>query len=362
MSAGPSLRAVPRGGGVSHIRVRRQLACLKRTHRLSGRLAVGIVVAGLTAGCSVSDYKEPIGDLQAAVETSIDTVNALDAQATAVRNSRWRAGIAKGEILLSESDGQCADGVAACTLQIEFRGDSKPPRPYPAETVMPKAKIGLEALRTYAGKLKSIVEADTVGEVTTAANAALGSVQNIEEAIAKANGTESGGRVADFTKPSVIAIGWFVGQYVDYVKYRALAESTRRAQPVVTRLAALHNSIGRSVTALEASDALKAFVAAQEQFDNAAADALTPAIVDDYVAAAAAYNVSLKASSATPLAVFAETHAILTKQLNRDGGVTLADAYAAIADLRERADEFKAILDGFVEVIEKRKETADGNN
>ena len=353
----------PRGGGASRIRVSRQLACLKWTHRLSGRLTVGIVVAGLIAGCSVSDYKEPIGDLQAAIETSIDTVNALDAQATAVRNSRWRAGIAEGEILLSESDGQCAEGVAACTLQIEFQGDSKPPRPYPSETVMPKAKIGLEALRTYAGKLKSIVEADTVGEVTTAANAALGSVQNIEEAIARAKGTESGGRVADFTKPSVLAIGWFVGQYVDYVKYRALAESTRRAQPVVARLAALHTTIGGTVTALEASDSLKAFVSVQEQFDNAADDdTLTPAIVDDYVAAAAAYNVSLKASSARPLALFAETHAILTKQLNRDGAVTLADAYAAIAALRERADEFKAVVDGFAEVIEKRRETADGNN
>ena len=55
-------------------------------------------------------------------------------------------------------------------------------------------------------------------------------------------------------------------------------------------------------------------------------------------------------------------HAKLTKQLNCEGGVTLADAFAAIADLRERAKALKAVVDGFTEVTEKRRETADGNN
>ena len=236
-------------------------------------------------------------------------------------------------------------------------------RPYPAETVMPKAKTGLEALRTYVGKLNSIVEADTVGEVTTAANGALGSVQNIEEAIAKAKGKDGSGTVADFTKPSIMAFAWFLGQYVDYVKYRALAESTDRAQPVIDRLAAHHTTIGGAVTALETSGALKAFAAVQEQFDDAEEDGtLTPAIVDDYVAAAAAYDVSLKASSAAPLAAIAKTHANLTKQLNREDGVTLADASAAISNLRERADELKGVVDGFTKVMEKRREKAHGNN
>ena len=154
-----------------------------------------------------------------------------------------------------------------------------------------------------------------------------------------------------------------MGQYVDYVKYRALAESTSRAQPVVARLASLHKTSGNAVMALETVDVLKAFLTVQKRFDDDADDGkLRPAIVDDYVAAAAAYDVSLRATTAAPLETFEATHAKLTKQLNRTGGVTLTDAFAAIADLHERAKAFKAVVDSFIDVTEKRRETADGNN
>ena len=346
---------------------RRRVRCIPARRRklileVFARLTIAAVTAGFATACSIADYKEPIGQLHTAVETSIDSVEALDTKATGVRNARWRAAIAAGHALLTETGGQCADGATGCTLQIEFLDDAEP-RLYPALTLMPKAKTGLEALRSYVRKLKSIVEADTVGKVTTAANAALGSAQKIEEAIAKANGTESDDTVADFSQPTVAAIGWLVGQYVDYVKYRALAEATRRAQPIVARLASLHRTIGRSVTVLETADALKAFLAAQMQFDAAADNSkLTPVIVDQYVAAAAAYDVSLKASMAAPLEAFSKAHAKLAKQLNREGNATLSDAFAAIAEMRERANALKAVVDGFTEVIEKRRETAYGNN
>ena len=343
-------------------RVRCRQARCSLIHDLASRLTVAILTAGFATGCSVADYMEPIRELHSAIEISIDSVEALDAQATEVRNARWRAAIVAGQALLTETDQQCADGTAACTLQIEFLDGSESTL-YPAITLMPKAKAGLEALRSYVGKLKSIVEADTVGKVTTAANAALGNAQKIEEAIAKANEKESDGTVADFSQPSVAAIGWLVGQYVDYVKYRALAEATRRAQPIVARLASLHRTIGRAVTTLETADALKAFLAAQKQFDDADENGeLTPVIVDQYVAAAAAYDISLKASMAAPLEAFSEAHAKLTKQLNREGSTTLSDAYAAIAELRERTEALRSVVDGFIEVIGERKETADGNS
>ena len=342
--------------------VDRTAALAKQAPRTPAHWMAAAVAAGLAAGCSVADYREPVGDLHSAIETSIDTVHALDAEATAARNARWRAGIAAGTVLLGERDGQCAAGADACTLQIELSGDPTP-RPYPAVTLMPKARIGLEALRGYVGKLKSIVEADAVGEVTTAANAALGSVRRIEVAIAKANGTRSAGTVADFTEPSVAAVGWLAGGYVDYVKYRALAQATRRAQPAINRLAALHAALGGTVTALEAADALQAFLAAQKRFDDAAdAGKLRLKIVDRYVAAAAAYDVSLRASTAAPLEAFTVAHARLAKQLNRVDGVTFADAYAAIGDLRERARAFKAVVDGFTEVTAKRREAEDDDN
>ena len=346
----------------SHKWVQRKPIRSKRARPLYERLTIVAVAAGLATGCSMADYKEPIGELHAAIETTIDNVNALDAKATAGRNAHWRADIAARKIQLKETSENCAEGATACKLQIKFQG-SKELKSYPAISLMPTAKTGLEALRTYVRKLKSIAEADTVSKVTTAANGALGSAKKIEETIAKANGTKSGGTVADFTEPTVAAIGWLVGQYLDYVKSCALAEATRRAQPIIDKLASLYKTIGDALTVLSTGKTREAFLAAQKRFDKAYQDRkLTPAIIDDYVAAAAAYDVSLKASKAAPLEAFAATHAKLMKQLNHEGGVTLADAFAAIADLRERARALKAVVDGFTEVTEKRKETANGNN
>lgn len=335
----------------------------KRTRWLSARLTITTVTVGLVVGCSVTDYKEPISELQTAIEMSIDTVNVLDTKATATINERWRDGIVKGDFLLATSDDQCATHKSACTLKIEFRDKQEKPKPYPAITLIPEAKAGLAALRNYVENLRSIVEADTVGKVKSAANSALGSAQNLRDAIAKTKEEESNKSVAGFTEPLVAAIGWIVGQYVDYVKYRALAESTRQADPVIADLESLYSSIGDAFTGQEQADALKAFLSVQDKFDDAANQGeLNPEIVDDYVAAAAVYHIRLGASTATPFQAFVKTHAKLTQQLNRKGGVTLADATAAIAELHDRAKAFKAVVEGFTKKTGKSKETPDAIN
>ena len=60
-------------------------------------MSIAAVAAGLAAGCSVTDYREPAGELHAAIETSIDTVHALDAEATAARNKRWRRNVRQSD-------------------------------------------------------------------------------------------------------------------------------------------------------------------------------------------------------------------------------------------------------------------------
>ena len=61
MGADPSLHRTQPEVGMTNMRLRLKRGCSERTLHMFRRLSITIVVAGLAAGCSVSDYKEPIG-------------------------------------------------------------------------------------------------------------------------------------------------------------------------------------------------------------------------------------------------------------------------------------------------------------
>jgi len=184
-----------------------------------------------------------------------------------------------------------------------------------------------------------IVAADTVNKVTASANAALGSLKNIETAVA---GKEAG-TVANFGPPTVSAINWLIGQYVDYVKVRALKKATKEAQPVIKKLAGFFDTVGELATTFEVAKAGEAFVAAKKTYR--AVKPPNSRAIDEYVAAAQKYDRALSAADAHPLRAFAVAHAKLEGQLN--GGVSLSEAFAAIEDLVEKAKAFEAIIDEF---------------
>ena len=319
------------------------------------RLMMALTAVGLTTACTVADYKQPVADLHTAVVSSINTVNALDAKLTNARNAEWSEKISEGKFSLSVPDGMCAAGTKGCSLQIEFRSKEEPRR-YPATTLIPKARLGLASLRAYVTKLKEIAEADTTGKVTTSAEAALGSVHKIENAVG------GKGLVASFTPPITAVIRWFIGQYEDYVKYRALAKATQEAHDEIVELARLASVLGESVGTYEDGAALEVFQEAQAAFDGAEAGGeLTSAHIAAYVTAAQSYDIVLKASAAAPLAAFEEAHRKLKEHLNREDGRTLAEALVAITDFVDKAKDVKGFVDLFEKASEKPEEVPSGN-
>lgn len=319
-----------------------------------------IAAVSLLSGCSVATYEEPIRDLDTAVETTVSTLTALDQRMTAARNARWRVGIIDGSILLIEPDEACTQGSSKCSLSIDVGQGN--PRLYPATTVIPKGHAGLALLQSYVQNLNAIVTADTADKVAASANRALGSLQNIEAAVASTeNGSE--GRIKTFSEPVGSLINWVVGLYVDTVKFKALAWATAEAQPIINKLEDFNSTLGLAAADYEIGEASKIFIAAQAAFDEASESGnLTAESVDTYVEAAQVFDVALKASAADPLRAFAEAHRKLTQQLNGDGKVTLADAFAAIENLKTRADEFKAILDQFKSAANDNAGGNDGNS
>ena len=321
-----------------------------------GRSMIAFTAVCLSAACTVADYKQPVADLHTAVVSSIDTVNALDARLTKARNAQWREQISTRQFLLSARDGTCADGTKGCSLQIDFR-DGQDPRRFPATTLIPRASAGLVSLRTYVARLKEIAEADTTAKVTTSAEAALGSAHKIENAVG------GKGLVASFTPPMTAAIRWFVGQYEDYVKYRALAKATQEAHDEIVELVKLASILGKAAAAYEDGAALEAFQEAQKAFDEAERGSdLTSGHVDAYVAAAQSYDVVLKATAASPLAAFEEAHRKLKKHLNREDATTLADALVSITEFVDKAKDFKGVVDSFEKANKKPREVISGNN
>ena len=309
----------------------------------------------LLASCATTNYEQPILDLQTAIDSSITTINALDAKATATQNARWRTQIADGRLLLTEGDNDCRIDADACRLFVESSNPYSR-KQYPGVSLTPNSKASLSALRLYVGRLHSIVSADTVGEVRTATNAALGGVQQIDEAVAKATGRQVTSEIAAFEEPLTAAVSWLVGRYVDSVKRRALASAMRQAQPAVDRLAGSHQAFGSAFAALETVEPRDGFLSAQKAFDNAAdAGTLTLTVIDDYVAAANSYNTVLNASALAPLSAFAEAHGQLAHQLNDKRDVSMSDAYAAINRLLAEAKTLKSIVDAFDKAIENSK-------
>ena len=299
------------------------------------------IFLGLSA-CSVTDYKKPIGDMAAAVDQSIASINKLDQRITAVRNEQWRKDLADKTAGLFPVDDKCSLGSKQCWLEIKHKKNKKvSTKRFPSTSFIPKARAGLAGLKAYVANLRSIVEADTVNKVTASANAALGSLKNIETAVEKAG--DKAGPVAKFGAPTVSAINWFIGQYVDYVKVRALKKATNTAQPVIVKLAKFYDTIAKAAADYELGIVGDAFVLAKKAYRKVKPP--NSQSIDQYVSAVQKYDRALRATAARPLKAFEAAHTKLNDQLN--GKISLSEALAAIENLVERAKAFKAIVDEF---------------
>ena len=149
------------------------------------RFAGLLIAVALMNGCAVVDYKNPVDTLNTAIADSVKTISALDDKLTRLQNERWSKQIQSGDLSLGTIDKTCALGTEGCSLRVLFTDGST--KPFPATSLMPKARLALNGLKTYTERLKAIADADTASKVATSANEALGSISKLTTMVANEN-------------------------------------------------------------------------------------------------------------------------------------------------------------------------------
>ena len=316
-------------------------------------------VAMVLGGCSTTaDYSESVLRLEKAINDSATSIEAIDSDITERQNKKLKHGVISKSLLLDAADNECAAGKEKCSLIVlkSEGGNAVKVSVYPLKSSMPKGLQALEQVKTYVGRLKSIVDADTASKVTASANATLGSLEEIANQLANEGAQESSKEniITEYKEPVMGLIEWITDRYVERVKKEALAKATLEAHPVIKDLTVFYATAAKAQKLAEFSGFQDEFVKKQEAFDNNLA---TSDSVDSYVAAATNYQVALKAQAANPLKAFESTHDELKKQLNGedDERTTLADVAAAIERLEQEVKTIKELVDSF-------KNTNEANN
>ncbi len=308
-------------------------------------------------GCSATkDYEKTVGELQAALKSSIDTVSKIDVKITEEENTRWVEMISAGTHGLIVQEDTCEGGASACGLAVQKFGDPGNPNTivlgeYPIESMLVKSQGALTALGRYLDTLHEIAKVDTAGKVAEQTNKALVSVGKIEAEIARINKTEVGTSViTKYSEPAGALFNWAVEAYVQNVKHDALATATKAAQDAIDSLNNLLSGVGDAVAERALKDAEDTFGDAKGAYDTAElSGSPTEADIKAFVKASRDNDQARKAKNARPLAAFTEAHRKLKQFLNNEGKVSLADAIASIKRLKEKADEFKTLIESFKE-------------
>jgi len=313
--------------------------------------AVALSVTLVLSGCATTaDYSESVSRLEKAINDSATSIEAIDSDITARKNAKLKKEVVAGKLLLDAANNECAAGKEKCSLTVRESKDGKIilVSAYPLQSSMPKGLKALNMVKNYISRLKSIVEADTAAKVTASANATLGSLEEITNQLAKANGnaTSEKNKITEYKEPAMGLIEWITDKYVERVKAEALAKATRDAHAVIKDLTIFYATAAQSQKLAEFSGFHDVFVKKQESYDN---NPVTANSVDSYVSATADYEIILKAQTANPLKAFETAHEKLMKQLNgeADKKATLVDVSSAIERLEQEAKKVKALVDAF---------------
>lgn len=308
----------------------------------------------MLTGCSVADYKNPITELKAAIDISVTTVENIDQEITKAKNAALRSDVSNNKAFLLTPDDTCAKGKTSCSLIVRYLGPNTKPIDYPVTSMMPSAHVGLSGLKSYVANLKAIVDADTASKVSTSASEAIASATKIKASVEKGlkaldPNAPALANIEKYNEPILSTVKWMVSQYIDRIKYNALAAATKRAQPIIVSLNDYHGLTSESATELKSGKALSSYNKAQQAYDSA------PKKVDSVInaldKASSVYNSALRGTAAQPLKAFLDAHTKLEGNLN--GDVSLSDAIAAIKTLKKRADEFKKIIKDFNDIASK---------
>lgn len=308
----------------------------------------------MLTGCSIADYRNPIAELKVAIDISVTTVENIDQEITKAKNAALRNDVRDNKAFLLTPEDTCAKGKTTCSLVVRYLGTNTKPIEFPVTSMMPSAHVGLSGLKSYVANLKAIVEAETASKVSTSASEAIASATQIKTSVEKGfkaldPNAPALANIEKYNEPILVTMKWMISQYIDRVKYNALAAATKRAQPIIVSLNAYHELTSEAATELKSGKALSSYNKAQEAYDNAPKK--DDRVIKALVQATSVYNSALKGTAAQPLKAFLDAHTKLEGSLN--GDISLSEAIAAIKTLRKRADEFKEIIKNFNDIASK---------
>lgn len=321
-----------------------------RRHRARNLMASILLIAA--GACSTDDYGKPVGDFATATGEAKAALSELNVQVTEAYRGVLDAAILRGEVFLTQRDGDCQVGSERCRLVLvdENRTELEP---YPPEPPLTRMTLLMSEIDDYASNLQALMQAETTREVEVQVNAALGSVQHLAETVAElsAEGGAPAASVPQFATPVGEAVNWVVGKYVERVKFRGLQRATEAARPVVRQAADLFTAVSTfasDVPKIElANEVTNASDAVRARVDGSS--------VDRYALSAAKYDALLTSSPPELFQRMADAHDALAGSLQGED-FTLATAGARISAFAAEAEKLAKILKDLRAVVPQDQE------
>ncbi|GAB4353938.1 MAG: hypothetical protein Kow00114_03440 [Kiloniellaceae bacterium] len=304
------------------------------------RGAIGAALLLGLAACSTTDYSKPVNDFAAATGNAEKALADLNAQVTTAYRQVLTDAIRDNDVRARPASGDCLTRSERCRLALIDRQGAVQEF-YPPEPPLVQLTAVMGQISGYAQNLKALLEADSASKVAGSVNAALGSVQNLAETVAKAD-TAPGAtpeKIPQFATPTAAAVNWIAGQYIESVKYRGLQRATKEAKPVIRKAADIFSTTSAFISDVPRAQLADEVAAADDAYRANRNDAN----LDKLVKAAAKYDALL---SSTPPDLFkrlGDAHDALADSLQGDA-ITIGEAIGKIEAFAAEAQKLAKIL------------------
>ena len=316
------------------------------------RGAVLCLLAFAMAGCSTTDYSDPVNDFAAATANAKTALSDLNTQVTDAYRGVLDEAILKGDVLLKPRRGECLTSSERCQLVIVDMSGTEL-EPYPPQPPLTRMTGLMSEIDRYAANLKALLEADTAQKVETQVNAALGSVQNLATTVSKLQAEEGAppAEVPQFATPTGEAVNWVLGKYIERVKYRGLQRATAAAKPVIRDAADLFTTTSAIIADVPNNTLAQEVTTGQTaMLTNRSQNAIT-----SLAQSAARYDALLTAGPSTVFERMGDAHDALADSLN-DESFNLATAIARIEAFAAEAEQLAKILRELRAIVPENQE------
>jgi hypothetical protein len=306
---------------------------------ICARWAPAAVLALGLAGCNASDYSAPIATFADATTAAESAFNDLNASATGHYTSflSERARTDPTVAVMGASD-ECELGSERCRVAIVDPAHPDQPQLFPPDPLLGNMTGVMHDINVYAQNLAALLADDSAAQAEAHVNSALGSIENLANTVAAADG-QPAGSIPSFATPVGAGVNWLVGEYANQVKLAGLRGATREADPVIQRAAALFSTAAIFGSDPQREELVSAF---REKIDAYQDDRGSEANLNAAVDAARTYDDLLKARPGETYQALAEAHRALTDALH-DVNPSWPEVLAKIRTFAAKAQELAQI-------------------